>query len=351
VSIRGSNLIEQTDRGLLCAPGNFHIDPWQPVDRAVITHAHSDHARPGSRSYLCAESGAEILRNRIGSDAAIQGVRFGEPIDMNGVRVSLHPAGHLLGSAQIRIEHRGEVWVASGDYKVQVDPTCEAFEVVRCHTFITECTFGLPIYRWRPPHEVFAEVNEWWRENQSRKQTSIIYAYALGKAQRILGGIDASIGPIIAHGAVQRFVEAYRRAGIVLPQVLRADPDVVKQTRGQALVIAPPSAARTPWLRKFGKQSSAFASGWMQVRGNRRRGNVDRGFVISDHVDWDGLLDTIRETGASRICATHGYSDVLARYLREQGVDACVYRTRFSDKGEEESDPDPESIQSEGLGT
>jgi putative mRNA 3-end processing factor len=336
---------------LYCAAGNFYIDPWQPVDRAVITHAHSDHARPGSRSYLCADRGAEILRNRIGLNASIQSIRYGEAIEINGVRVSLHPAGHVLGSAQVRVEHQGEVWVMSGDYKLQTDLTCDAFEIVTCHTFITECTFGLPIYRWRPPGELFDEVNEWWRHNQDRDQASVVYSYALGKAQRILGGIDASIGPIIAHGAVLRFVDAYRNAGIAMPDVLRADVESVKQSRGKALVVAPPSAARTPWLRKFGKQSSATASGWMQVRGNRRRGNVDRGFVISDHVDWDGLLQTIRATGATRICATHGSSEALARYLREQGLDACVYRTRFSDVGEEEAEAELEVSASEGTGT
>jgi putative mRNA 3-end processing factor len=332
------DLITQTDRGLYCEVGDFYIDPWQPVDRAVITHAHSDHARWGSASYLCAESGAGVLRDRLGAEAHIETAPLGDSISMNGVKLSLHPAGHLLGSAQVRLEHRGEVWLISGDYKTQSDPTCEPFEPIRCDVFITESTFGLPIYRWQASQEVFREINQWWLENQQHKRSSILYAYALGKAQRVLAGIDPSIGPIIVHGAVARFVEAYRRAGVKLPEILRAEPDVLKRTRGMALVVAPPSAARTPWLRRFGRQSSAIASGWMQVRGNRRRSNVDRGFVLSDHADWDGLLSTIRATGATRVCTTHGYTDVLARYLKDAGVEACTYRTRFSDRGEEETD-------------
>jgi putative mRNA 3-end processing factor len=331
-----SDLITQTERGLYCEAGDFHIDPWQPVDRALITHAHSDHARPGSRAYLAAAPGIEVLRLRLGSEARIEGAAFGAPVDINGVRVSLHPAGHVLGSAQIRIEHRGEAWVVSGDYKVQSDPTCAPLEPVPCHTFISECTFGLPIYRWRTPDEVFREINEWWRENQQQRRTSIIHAYALGKAQRVLGGIDASIGPIIVHGAVARFVPVYAAAGVKLPEVWRAEPEVIKATRGRALVIAPPSAARSPWLRKFGPQASAIASGWMQVRGNRRRSNVDRGFALSDHADWDGLLETIRATGAAAIGVTHGYTEPLARYLNETGFNARVYHTRFSDRGEDE---------------
>lgn len=344
VSQSMKDLIRQTERGLYCEAGDFYVDPWSPVDRAVITHAHSDHARPGSRWYLCAERGVGVLRERLGGEASIQSARYGETMTINGVRVSLHPAGHLLGSAQVRIEHEGEVWVVSGDYKLQVDPTCDAYEPVKCDVFISECTFGLPIYRWREPQLVFDEINEWWRENQTRRQTSILYAYALGKAQRILAGVDASIGPILAHGAVMRFLPLYEAAGVKLPQVQRAEPDIIKQARGSALVIAPASARNSPWLRKFGRQSSAFASGWMQVRGNRRRSNVDRGFVLSDHADWDDLLATIRATGASRIGVTHGYTDPLARYLNEQGIPTKVYRTRFSDTGEDELESETEEL-------
>jgi len=337
--IRLPDLIQPTDAGLYCEAGGFHIDPWMPVERAVITHAHSDHARIGSVSYLCEQSGAGVLRLRLGTDANIQTVAYGESIDINGVRVSLHPAGHLLGAAQVRVEHppSGRVTVASGDYKIDADPTCAAFEPLACDTFITESTFGLPIYRWAPPQETFDEINQWWGGNRDAGATSIIFAYALGKAQRLIAGIDASIGPILAHGAILRIVEAYRAAGVSLPEVLPADADNVKKFRGSggALVVAPPSAQNNPWLRKFGEQSSAVASGWMQVRGNRRRSNVDRGFVLSDHADWNGLLATVNATGAHRIGVTHGFTDVFARRLQELEYDAFVIKTRFSDAGEE----------------
>ena len=330
-------LLQVTERGLYCAAGDFYIDPWQPVTRAVITHAHADHARPGSQRYLTTPSGAAMLRLRIEPNARIVAQPFGKPINVNGVNVSLHPAGHLLGSAQVRVEHRGEIWVVSGDYKTEVDTTCEPFELVPCHTFITESTFGLPIYRWRPQAHIFAEINQWWQQNQAQGRTSILFAYALGKAQRVLAGVDESIGPILVHGAVNRFVHAYRRAGIPQPTTIYADSEAIQTHRGQALVIAPPSAAGSDgWLRKFGPTSLAFASGWMQIRGARRRRAVDRGFVLSDHADWDGLLSTIKATGAQRVGVTHGYTNTLVRYLNEQGTDAFVMPTRY--EGENAND-------------
>jgi len=340
------DLITTTDAGLFCAAGGFHIDPWKPVERAVITHGHSDHARWGSKHYLCAAGGEDILRARLGAGISVQPVPYAETVGHRDVNVSLHPAGHLLGSAQVRVEQAGEVWVISGDYKTQADATCAAFEPVPCHVFITESTFGLPIYRWKPQQAIFDEMNSWWRENQAADRTSIIYAYALGKAQRVLSGLDPSIGPILLHGAVSRLTAIYDAAGVRLPAWSHATPELAKQTRGRATVIAPPSAQGTPWLRKFGEQSSARASGWMQVRGNRRRGNVDRGFVLSDHADWDGLLHSIRATGAARIGVTHGYVDVLSRYLNENGWQTSVYPTHFSNRGEEE---EPEQAMDEPI--
>ncbi len=325
-----NSLLQVTPRGLYCAAGDFYIDPWQPVTRAVITHAHADHARAGSQRYLTSASGAPLLRQRVGSHARIYAQPFGKPLDVNGVHVSLHPAGHLLGSAQVRVEHRGEIWVVSGDYKVEADATCEPFEVVPCHTFITESTFGLPIYRWRPQAAVFDDINQWWQRNQAYGRTSILFAYALGKAQRVLAGVDATLGPILVHGAVKRFVDAYQHMGIRQPHVHYADREHATKHRGQALVVAPPSAAGSPgWLRNFGPTSLAFASGWMQIRGARRRRAVDRGFVLSDHADWDGLLTTIKATGAMHIGVTHGYTATLVRYLRELGLDAFVMPTQF----------------------
>jgi putative mRNA 3-end processing factor len=329
------DLLETTEHGLFCATGGFYIDPWAPVERAVITHAHSDHARPGCGAYLTSQTGAIVLRERVGEEASIQPVAYGATTNINGVSVSLHPAGHILGSAQVRVEYRGEIWVVSGDYKTERDPTCEPFEPVRCHAFVTESTFGLPVYRWRPQQEMFDQINAWWRGNQARGWTSILYAYSLGKAQRLIAGLDAGIGPIVTHGAALRFVEAYRRAGVSLPEVVYVDKENLADVKGKALVIAPPSAANTPWLRKFGDVSTAFASGWMQIRGARRRRAIDRGFAISDHADWDGLLDTIRSTGAERVAVTHGYTTILVRWLSEQGLDAWVMPTRYEGEVEE----------------
>ncbi|WP_238602777.1 ligase-associated DNA damage response exonuclease [Fimbriiglobus ruber] len=326
-------MAEISDDGLFCRPGGFHIDPWQPVDRAVVTHAHSDHARPGSHSYLAAVASEHLLRTRLGS-INLETVPYGAVIEHNGVRVSLHPAGHVLGSAQVRLEYRGEVWVVSGDYKLEPDPTCAAFEPVGCHTFITESTFGLPIYRWDPAAALFAQINAWWRANREAGKASIIYAYSLGKAQRVMAGVDSSIGPIFTHGATERVTRAYRESGVALPPTEPVADAVRGKTWAGALVIAPPSAAGSTWVQKFEPAATAVASGWMRVRGTRRRRAVDRGFVLSDHADWPGLLGAIGATGAERVLATHGSAAVLARWLRDQGKDAGVLVTRFGDDDE-----------------
>ncbi|HSI74131.1 MAG TPA: ligase-associated DNA damage response exonuclease [Fimbriimonas sp.] len=333
-------LLDLTDCGLYCSQGDFYVDPWKPVDRAIITHAHSDHARWGMGRHLCAKPGAGVLRQRVGTDAKIDTVAYGESFVHNGVKVSLHPAGHILGSAQIRIEHNGEVWVVSGDYKTEADPTCEPFELVRCNTFITESTFGLPIYRWLPEKTVFDQIHAWWRGNQAAGKASILEGYALGKAQRALAGLDPSIGPIFIHGAVKTLTDAYLAEGVRLPETkLIVDaPNGFDWSR--AMIVAPPGAHATPWGRKFGDQSAAFLSGWMRIRGTRRRKAVDRGFVLSDHVDWPALLNTIEATGAERVWVTHGYSSVVARYLQDKGLDAKVLPTRWEgemDSGEEEA--------------
>lgn len=334
-----TEVLSITDAGLYCPAGGFHIDPWRPVERAVITHAHGDHARWGSRAYLTTRDGYGVLRRRMGAEARIRAVGYGETIDVNGVGVSLHPAGHILGSAQVRVEHGGQVWVVSGDYKTEPDRTCARFEPVRCDVFVTESTFGLPIYRWRPQAETFAEIDAWWRANADASVTSVLFAYALGKAQRLIAGVDASIGPILVHGAVAPLNEAYVEAGIALPATSHATTDDARRRRERALVVAPPSAGASPWLRRFDPIATAFASGWMRVRGiRRRRTSVDRGFVISDHADWDGLLAAIEATGAERVLATHGYTQQLARWLRDRGVDAGVVETRFGGEDAEEAE-------------
>jgi putative mRNA 3-end processing factor len=334
------SLLAVNENGLYCAAGDFYIDPWRPVDFAIVTHAHSDHARLGSRHYITAKSGKQLLQERLGPEARVEELPLAQTVTRNGVTVSLHPAGHILGSAQVRVEHRGEIWVVSGDYKLQADSTCAPFEPVRCHTFVTECTFGLPIYRWRPSVEVFAEINSWWSTNQSLDRTSVIFAYSLGKAQRLLSGLEASLGPIFAHGAVLRFLPHYAAAGVNLPEVQPAVAEIVRATKGKGLILAPGSTDGSPWLRKFGEISRAFASGWMQVRGARRRRALDRGFVLSDHADWEGLRATIRATGAERILATHGYTAPLVRWLRENGCEAEALVTRYeTEEAAEELSP------------
>jgi putative mRNA 3-end processing factor len=335
-------LLRSTDRGLYCQAGDFHIDPWQPVDRAIITHAHGDHARWGSREYLAARAGERVLRTRLGPQASITTVEYGERVVLNGVQVSLHPAGHILGSSQIRVEHKGEVWVASGDYKTEPDETCTPFELVRCHTFITESTFGLPIYRWMAQRETYAAIHDWWRANADAGRASIIFAYALGKAQRLLNGLrHEPRGPVFTHGAVERLNADYRDSGVQLLPSERASSLPRNQDWSGALVIAPPSAGGSLWLRRFGAASTAFASGWMSIRGMRRRRSVDRGFVLSDHVDWPSLIATIRATGAERVLATHGSRESLVRWLTEHGVEARVVASAW--KGElDDSDPGEE---------
>jgi putative mRNA 3-end processing factor len=333
---RSAPLLQSTDKGLFCDAGAFHIDPWRPVENAVITHAHSDHARWGNKTYITSREGAELLRERVGPVPAIRALEYGEKLTRDGVMISLHPAGHIRGSAQVRVEYRGEVWVVGGDYKAHPDPTCSPIEPVRCHTFVTESTFGLPIYHWPRPDDVVREINEWWRGNQERGRTSVLYAYSLGKAQHLLARIDASIGPILLHGATLRMRDAYGRSGCVLPEVMKADVDHAKAHRGRALVVAPISCHGSPWLKKFQPASTASASGWMTIRGARRRMALDRGFAFSDHADWDGLIQVIRATGAENVLVTHGYTDVLTRWLAENGWNAGVLPTPFM--GEIEGD-------------
>jgi putative mRNA 3-end processing factor len=329
-----TDLVIAQKEGLYCIPGQFHIDPWQPVDRAVITHAHADHARPGHGRYLAAAAGAAILKARLGN-IHLETLAYGERITHNGVTLSFHPAGHVLGSSQVRLEYRGEVWVASGDYKMEADPTCDAFEPLPCHTFITESTFGLPIYRWQPQRVIFDEVNDWWRSNAAEGRASVLFCYALGKAQRILSGVDSTIGAIVCHGATEAVNRIYRQSGIALPPTSGVSDMHGKTDFRGALVLAPPAAGGTPWMRRFGEYGDAFASGWMLLRGARRRRAIDRGFIMSDHADWPGLMRAIKATGASRVIVTHGHVDIMVRWLQENGLQAEAFGTEY---GMEESD-------------
>ena len=316
-------MLVNTPNGLYCPAGDFHVDPRRGVERALITHAHSDHARSGSQGYWCAQPGLGVLRERLKPSAAITGVAYGQSLRFKDVQISFHPAGHVLGSAQIRLEHRGEVWVVSGDYKLQPDPTCTPFEPVRCHTFITECTFGLPIYQWPTPESVFHEIRSWWQSNSQAARTSVLHAYSLGKAQRLLSGLDPAQGPLLVHSSILPALRAYRAEGICLPEVERLSEERLRTAAGRALVITPPQADEPASLVGPGGVSRAFASGWMHVRGGRQGRGSDTGFVLSDHADWPGLTQAIQATNARRILVTHGSTRPLVRWLREKGLDAA----------------------------
>jgi putative mRNA 3-end processing factor len=308
------------------------------VDRAVITHAHADHARRGHARILASARSETVLRARLGEEPEMQWLDWGEVVEHRGVRISLHPAGHVLGAAQIRLEWRGQVWVVSGDYDCgdgrEPNPTCDAFEPVPCHCFITESTFGLPIYQWAPPSSVFADINAWWASNRREGRASLLMAYSFGKAQRLLAGIDASIGPVVVHGAVETLNAAYRAAGVVLPATHRMQ-DLEKDVLSGALIVAPPSVAGSAWMKRAGAYRDAFASGWMSLRGARRRRGVDRGFVLSDHADWPGLQRAIAASRASRVIVTHGFEAVMVRWLQQQGLEAGSFRTEFQGEGED----------------
>ena len=320
--------------GLFCPAGDFFIDPRVQVERALITHAHSDHARSGHKSYLCSNTTQSLLKVRLDSNARVEGMKFGEKRKIGDATVSFHPAGHILGSAQIRVEVKGHVWVVSGDYKPQVDRTCEPFELVSCHGFISECTFGLPVYRWMPEELIHRQINAWWKENRANRTPSLLFAYSLGKAQRVLAGLDPEIGPIFVHGAVDAFVRIYRDLGIDLPVVEKADPKLSQDYAG-AIILAPPAVEDSNWTRSFRQAKRGFASGWMAIRGARRRKNLDRGFVLSDHADWKGLIEVIEGTGAEEVLMTHGNGDALVRYLSERSVKAAILNGA-SIRGEEE---------------
>ncbi len=330
--MNNNRLLELNDKGLYCSKGGFYIDPGRPVDKALITHAHSDHARLGSKSYLAVDKSENLLKCRLGHNISLQTVRYDEIINLNGIKVSFHPAGHILGSAQIRLEYDKEVVVVSGDYKTEEDFTCEKFEPVPCNTFITESTFGLPIYKWSPQKEIFDDINNWWKQNINSGKTSLLFGYSLGKAQRLISGLDPSIGPILTHGAVENINNCYRLSGINLPETTYLGNIKDKDIPKEAIIIAPPSGDNPGWMKKFENVSRAFASGWMQVRGARRRRSMDRGFVLSDHADWNGLINTIKETGAENIFVTHGYTSVFVRWLKENGWNALPLKTEFEEE-------------------
>lgn len=340
-------LLQLTPQGLYCRAAGAWIDPWRPVPRALITHTHADHARPGCGEYWAIGASEGILRQRLGAGIQLIPVDYGALHRIGEARVSFHSAGHVLGSAQIRLEAGGESWLVSGDYKRCTDPSCKPFEPTTADVFITEATFGLPIYRWRPGAEIAREILQWWQAAPQRP--SLLLAYAFGKAQRLLAELAAlgvgqpgqPGGPgneIVLHGAVEALMDPYREAGVVLPPTLPASALERQAELAGRLVIAPPAAHRSPWMKRFKDPQTAFVSGWMAVRGARRRRGTERGFVLSDHADWTGLLQSIKGSGAQQVYVTHGNCDGLARYLREvEGIAAEPLDQRFA--AERHDDP------------
>lgn len=318
--MNSSKLIRFTNKGYYCTVGNFYIDPWRPVENALITHGHSDHAIFGHKNYLTSNLNVPIIKHRLGA-IKVQGIDYGKTININGVNVTFYPSGHVVGASQIKIEYQGETWVFTGDYKLQDDGISTPFEVVKCQNFVTESTFALPVFQWKKQEEVFTDINNWWRSNKEKGIASVIMAYSLGKAQRVLKNIDPSIDKIIVHGAVNNINNVIRSMGIDLP-VTYTTSELSKEEMKTALVVGPSSILGTSWLRRFYPYSIAQASGWMQIRGIRRRASLDRGFVLSDHADWNDLNTAVKESGAEKVFVNHGYTSQFSRWLNEKGIES-----------------------------
>lgn len=327
--------------GIYIPEADTYIDPWRPVDRAVITHGHSDHARSGHKQYLCHPLTAPVLKARLG-DHKIYTFQYGEVFTINGVRFSLHPAGHIPGSAQVRVEYKGQVLVVSGDYKTQADGLSTPFEPVQCHTFITESTFGLPVYRWQEEADIKKNLLAWWEYNKTGGKNAVVFAYSLGKAQRVLQMAGMEDKPVLVHGAVANMNKALEKGGIKLHPWTAVQTGGGKLKDTGRLVIAPPSAAGSNWMKRFEPYSTAFASGWMQVRGHKCRRAMDKGIVMSDHADWTGLLEAVKASGAEKVYATHGYTAAFVRYLQESGIDAAELPTAFTGETIDQTKEDEE---------
>jgi len=336
--MRAKDLLCPKPEGLYCPPGDFFIDPVRPVARALVTHGHSDHARSGHGSVLATRETLDIMGLRYGERFAgsTQAAAFGETVCVNGVSVAFHPAGHVLGSAQIAVEHGGLRIVASGDYKRAPDATCEAFEVVPCDVFITEATFGLPVFRHPPARDEIGRLLK--SVAQFPERTHLVGAYALGKAQRVMRLLrDAGYHrPIYIHGALATLSDYYRSCGIDLG---RLEPATVESgSKGDfagAVVIGPPSAFQDHWARRFPDPLSCFASGWMRIRQRAKQGGVELPLIVSDHSDWDELTATIRDTGAGEVWVTHGREEALVRWCELEGISARpLHLVGYEDEGD-----------------
>ena len=321
-------LLVHTALGLYCPKADVYLDPWKPVKKAILSHGHADHARWGSSSYLCTPTAAPVIKYRLG-DINLETLPFGEEKLINGVSFSFHPAGHILGSAQIKVSYKGEIVVFSGDYKTANDGFSEAFEPVKCHTFITESTFGLPVYHWQDQKWVFNEMEEWCKNNRNNHHLSILYGYSLGKAQRILQGLPESVGPIFTHSTIEAVLNVMRNQGVSLKNTIPVNEHLTRADLLSGVIIAPPAVQNSNWLKKFEPIRNGVVSGWMSLRGARRRRNADKGFVLSDHADWEGLNEAISLTGAENVFVTHGYTDILSKWLIDKGLNAQPLETNF----------------------
>ena len=328
-------LISFTNKGIYCKQGGFYIDPWQPVELAVTTHGHADHVRSGNKAYLCHELTKPVLLQRLGTDLPVETLPYNKEITINGVKLSLFPAGHVIGSAQVKLEYKGEICVISGDYKVEYDGISTAFEPVKCHTFVSESTFGLPIYKWLPQEEVFGNIRNWISDNRDQLKTSVLIAYSLGKAQRLIKNLAGDTN-IYVHQSIANLNEGFIRAGVNLPPTIRITPDIKKEDLQKGIVIVPPALADGKWMKSLMSASTGICSGWMQVRAGRRWKSADAGFALSDHADWPGLISAIKATQAEKIFITHGFVSTFARYLNETGISAEEVTTHYGNEEEEE---------------
>nr|WP_199081801.1 ligase-associated DNA damage response exonuclease [Pedobacter sp. ASV19] len=328
-------LIQFTSKGIYCRQGDFYIDPWKPVKLAVTTHGHADHVKWGNQAYLCHELTKSILLQRLGADLKIQTLPYRQQIDINGVKLSFFPAGHVIGSAQVRLEYKGEICVVSGDYKVEYDGISTAFEPVKCHTFVSESTFGLPIYKWQPQQIIFDQIKDWVAANRDENKTSVLAAYSLGKAQRLIKGL-AGYGEIYVHQSIANLNDGFIDAGINLPDTLRITPETKKEDLQRGIVIVPPALTEGRWIKSLIHAATGICSGWMQVRAGRRWRSADAGFALSDHADWPGLLSAIKATTAEKVFVTHGYSATFSKYLNEIGIAAEEVKTQYGEEEEKE---------------
>jgi putative mRNA 3-end processing factor len=332
-----SNLLETTPSGLYCRVGDFYLDPTKPVPKAIISHAHADHARPGMGQYISHPITAAVMKRRIAADLTHSCLEYGEQLNINGVQLSLHPAGHIPGSSQIRVEYKGEVWVYSGDYNTEADPTFATFEPIKCNTFITESTFGLPIFKWRESRHICNDIKAWVSQSKEEDLTPVLLAYSLGKAQRLIAGLKDL--RFALHGSVSQVCHALSPF-IDLSNSFFVNSENIRTERFDA-VIAPPNVFHSNWLNRFGPYSCGFVSGWMAVRANKKKSGYEKGFVISDHADFQNLVTVIKTTRASKVLVTHGYTTSLSRYLNEIGIDACELELSNSELASLQSEEEP----------